>query len=66
MIELMTDRTKRVYLAHLSLDHNQMDLAMLTVNTIMEDHGIFSKREEHPLRRTYHDRPTPWDEVKRK
>lgn len=63
LIELMTDRTRRVYLAHLSLDHNQMDLAMLTVNSIMENHGIFYKREEHPLRKTYHDRPTPWDEV---
>lgn len=66
LLELMTDRTKRVYLAHLSLDHNLMDLAMLTVNTILEDNGIFYKKEEHPLRATYHDRPTPWDEVKRK
>ncbi|WP_169084087.1 MBL fold metallo-hydrolase [Paenibacillus sp. PL91] len=66
LLELMTDRTKRVYLAHLSLDHNLMDLAMLTVNSILEDNGIFYKKEEHPLRATYHDRPTPWDEVKRK
>ncbi|RJX37030.1 MBL fold metallo-hydrolase [Paenibacillus pinisoli] len=66
LIELMTDRTKRVYLAHLSLDHNQMDLAMLTVNSILENHGIFYKQDEFPLRKTYHDRPTPWDEVKRK
>lgn len=66
LIELMTDRTKRVYLAHLSLDHNQMDLAMLTVHSILENHGIFYKQEEFPLRHTYHDRPTPWDEVKRK
>lgn len=66
LIELMTDRTKRVYLAHLSLDHNQMDLAMLTVNSILENNGIFYKQDEMPLRKTYHDRPTPWDEVKRK
>ncbi|MGG1634364.1 MBL fold metallo-hydrolase [Paenibacillus sp. FSL A5-0031] len=66
LLELMTDRTKRVYLAHLSLDHNLMDLAMLTVNTILEDHGIFYKKEEHPLRATYHDRPTSWDVVKQK
>ncbi|MDQ0061568.1 MBL fold metallo-hydrolase [Paenibacillus harenae] len=66
LCELMTDRTKRVYLAHLSLDHNVMDLAKLTVNTILEDHGIFYKKEEHPLRETHHDRPTPWDEVRRK
>jgi len=66
LCELMTDRTKRVYLAHLSLDHNQMDLAMLTVNTILEDNGIFYKKDEFPLRETYYDRPTEWDEVKRK
>lgn len=66
LCELMTDRTKRVYLAHLSLDHNVMDLAMLTVNNILEDHGIFYKKEEFPLRETHYDRPTPWDEVKRK
>ncbi|MGO4370228.1 MBL fold metallo-hydrolase [Paenibacillus sp. YIM B09110] len=66
LCELMTDRTKRVYLAHLSLDHNVMDLAKLTVNSILEDHGIFYKKEEHPLRETHHDKPTPWDEVRRK
>ncbi|MFF2092130.1 MBL fold metallo-hydrolase [Paenibacillus sp. NPDC058174] len=66
LCELITDRTKRVYLAHLSLDHNMMDLAMLTVNSILENNGMFYKKEEHPLRPTYHDRPTAWDEVRRK
>lgn len=66
LVELMTDRTKRIYLAHLSLDHNQMDLALLTVNSILENHGIFYKKEEFPLRMTYYDRPTPWDEVRLK
>src|SRR5690606_17102339 len=66
LIELMTDRTKRVYLAHLSLDHNQMDLAMLTVHSILENHGILYKREEFPLRPTFADRPTPWDELGRR
>lgn len=66
LCELMTDRTKRVYLAHLSLDHNQMDLAKLTVNSTLENGGHFFKRDEFPLRETYHDRPTPWDEIKRK
>lgn len=63
LLELMTDRTKRVYLAHLSLDHNQMDLAMLTVNSVFEDNGVFYKREEFPLRPTFADRPTPWDTI---
>ena len=63
---LLTDRLQRVYLAHLSLDHNLMDLAKLTVNTILEDNGIFYKRDEFELRDTHHDRATPWDEVKRR
>ncbi|MFF2483543.1 MBL fold metallo-hydrolase [Paenibacillus sp. NPDC058071] len=66
LCELITDRTKRVYLAHLSLDHNLMDLAKLTVTSVMEDNGLFFKKDENPLRETYHDRPTAWDEVKRK
>jgi len=66
LLELMTDRTKRIYLAHLSLDHNQMDLAMLTINSIFESNGIFYKREEFPLRPTFADRPTPWDAVSQK
>jgi len=63
---LLSDRLQRVYLAHLSLDHNLMDLAKLTVNTILEDNGIFYKRDEFELRDTHHDRATPWDEVRRR
>ncbi|SFJ90254.1 Phosphoribosyl 1,2-cyclic phosphodiesterase [Paenibacillus sp. UNC496MF] len=66
LCQLMTDRTKRVYLAHLSLDHNLIDLARMTVNEVLENNGHFFKKDEHPLRETYHDRPTAWDEVRRK
>lgn len=66
LCELMADRTQRVYLAHLSLDHNQMDLAKLTVNSILENRGFFFKRDEFAIKETYHDRPTEWDEVKRR
>lgn len=66
LCQLLTDRTKRVYLAHLSLDHNMMDLARMTVNEVLENNGFFFKRDEHPLRETYHDRPTAWDDVRRK
>src|SRR5690606_34032464 len=48
LCELVTERTKRVYLAHLSRDHNQMDLAKLTVNTILCESGVST--EEHPVR----------------
>jgi phosphoribosyl 1,2-cyclic phosphodiesterase len=64
--ELLTDRMQRVYLAHLSLDHNLMDLAKLTVNNILEDNGIFYKKGEFELRDTHYNQATPWDEVKRR
>jgi phosphoribosyl 1,2-cyclic phosphodiesterase len=61
---LLTGKLRRVYLAHLSQEHNQMDLAKLTVNTVLEDNGIFYQRNEFSLCDTYCDRPTLWDIVK--
>ncbi|RXZ83835.1 MBL fold metallo-hydrolase [Paenibacillaceae bacterium] len=66
LCELLTDRTQRVYLAHLSRDHNQMDLAKLTVNKVLENNGFFFKKDEFSLMETYYDRPTLWDEVRRR
>ncbi|MET3547747.1 phosphoribosyl 1,2-cyclic phosphodiesterase [Paenibacillus favisporus] len=63
MSELLTGDLKRTYLAHLSRDHNQMDLAKMTVRTGMEDRGCFYKDSEFKLCDTYYDRPTPWDKV---
>ena len=63
ILEVKTDRTKRIYLAHLSKEHNQMQLAMLTINSIFESNGIFYKQHEFPLRPTFADQPTPWDKV---
>lgn len=61
--ELLNGITKRVYLAHLSRDHNLMELAKLTVRSTMEDRGCFYKDSEFKLCETYYDRPTPWDKV---
>lgn len=63
MSELLTGDLKRTYLAHLSRDHNQMDLAKMTVRAGMEDRGCFYKDSEFKLCDTYYDRPTPWDKV---
>jgi phosphoribosyl 1,2-cyclic phosphodiesterase len=64
LCSLLSGNLKRVYLAHLSQQHNQMDLAKLTVNTVLEDNGIFYHKNEFALCDTYHDRPTIWDVVK--
>ncbi len=64
LCSLLTGNLKRVYLAHLSQEHNLMDLAKLTVNTVLEDNGFFYQKHELALCDTYHDRPTLWDIVK--
>ncbi|GIP22342.1 MBL fold metallo-hydrolase [Paenibacillus sp. J22TS3] len=61
--ELLNGRLKRTYLAHLSREHNMLDLAKLAVRGAMEDRGCFYKDSEFKLCETYYDRPTPWDMV---
>jgi phosphoribosyl 1,2-cyclic phosphodiesterase len=61
LCELLPGKTRRVYLAHLSRDHNLMDIARLTVNNILEEHGISLRGRQVKLMDTYYDRPTPWD-----
>lgn len=63
LCELLSGQTKRVYLAHLSRDHNLMDLAKLTVNNILEEQGIYVSDGDVQLMDTYYDRPTLWDRI---
>jgi phosphoribosyl 1,2-cyclic phosphodiesterase len=63
MYDVLSNRTKRVYLAHLSLQHNLQDLARMTVSQVLADKGIEMARGEVQLMDTYHDRPTKWDAV---
>ncbi|OGX61590.1 MAG: metallohydrolase, partial [Paenibacillus sp. RIFOXYA1_FULL_44_5] len=58
LTELLTGITRRVYLAHLSQDHNLLDLAKLSVNTILQEHGILSRQPRLQIMDTYPDRPT--------
>ncbi len=62
LVEVMTTRTKRVYLAHLSRDHNLMDLARLTVNNVLED-KLAPDDYRAKLMDTYYDRATDWDRL---
>ena len=63
LTRLCTDRTKRVYLAHLSKQHNMMDLAQLTVKNVMHEKQSILKNNSFRLCSTYHDRPTSWDNI---
>jgi phosphoribosyl 1,2-cyclic phosphodiesterase len=59
LCDVMTNKTKSVYMAHLSRDHNLMDLARLTVNNIVQERAPEAKRLR--LMDTYFDRSTKWD-----
>lgn len=61
LCQLASAKLKRVYLAHLSLEHNLLDLAKLTVNSVVENAQMSLKEMEVRLMDTYHDRATPWD-----
>jgi len=61
LCDVMTSKTKSVYMAHLSRDHNLMDLARLTVNNILQERAPEAKQLR--LMDTYFDRPTKWDEL---
>lgn len=65
LCEIMTSRTKSVYMAHLSQNHNMMDLARLTVNNVLVDKRITEDAHAPELKDTYFDRPTKWETLGR-
>ncbi|MGP4076328.1 MBL fold metallo-hydrolase [Halobacillus sp. K22] len=40
LTDILTDRTQRIYLAHLSLDNNMKDLARMSVRNILDERGF--------------------------
>ncbi len=66
LFDLIHERTQRVYLAHLSRDHNLQELASLTVQQVVEEMGISLQERNIRLMNTYYDRPTEWDHAGRK
>ncbi len=40
LTDILTDQTKRIYLAHLSLDNNMKDLARMSVENILTERGF--------------------------
>lgn len=61
LYEILSSRMRRVYLAHLSRDHNMLDLARMTVSGILEQYGVKCGENGPKLMDTYYDRPTKWD-----
>ncbi|MCD1261834.1 MBL fold metallo-hydrolase [Paenibacillus athensensis] len=65
LCEIMSGRTNAVYMAHLSRDHNLMDLARLTVNNVLEERNACASGVKPRLMDTYFDRSTRWDSMDR-
>ncbi|KIL39601.1 metallohydrolase [Gordoniibacillus kamchatkensis] len=63
LADLIDGKLKRVYMAHLSRDHNLMDLARLTLNNVLEERGISLQERKIALHDTYFDRATDWDDL---
>ncbi|SEH51344.1 Phosphoribosyl 1,2-cyclic phosphodiesterase [Halobacillus karajensis] len=40
LTDILTDKTQRIYLAHLSLDNNMKDLAHMSVKNVLEERGF--------------------------
>ncbi|MBO8155661.1 MAG: MBL fold metallo-hydrolase [Bacillaceae bacterium] len=58
LTDIIGNRTKRIYLAHLSQDNNMKDLARMSVSQILNDHG-FPVDQNLELHDTDPKKPTP-------
>ena len=58
LAEIISDETRRVYLAHLSQDNNMRELARMTVEQILKEADI-DVNGQVVLHDTYPDQPTP-------
>ncbi|WP_442602482.1 MBL fold metallo-hydrolase [Paenibacillus sp. KN14-4R] len=61
LCDVLSGQTKAVYMAHLSRDHNMLDLARLTVTDVAKDRGVSLQERNVRLMDTYFDRSTPWE-----
>lgn len=66
LCDMLVGRIRRVYMAHLSRNHNLLDLARLTMKNLLHERG-FQTEGQGPkaiaLMDTFHDRPTEWDDL---
>ncbi len=60
---LEVEQVRRIYLAHLSLDHNMMELAKVTIQHELKEKDLNLEQHNVKLMDTYPYTPTLWDEV---
>jgi phosphoribosyl 1,2-cyclic phosphodiesterase len=63
LVEILSTKTKCVYLAHISLNHNLIEIARMTVEQILEKNGVHLQKQGIRIMDTYHDRPTEWEHL---
>lgn len=63
LCDMLVGRIRRVYMAHLSRQHNLLDLARMTVMNLLRERGHEVGSRGIELMDTYYDRPTEWDDM---
>jgi phosphoribosyl 1,2-cyclic phosphodiesterase len=64
LVDLLEGRTRNVFLAHLSLQHNMIDLARMSVTNVLRERGVDLQARGVAIHDTYHDRPIDWQVIK--
>lgn len=69
LCDMLRGRIRRVYMAHLSRQHNLLDLARLTMCNLLTERGFQTTESAGgkgiAIMDTYYDRPTEWDDLLR-
>lgn len=63
LIDLIADCTRKVYMAHLSKDHNMIDLARMTVTNICQERDRCLQAHRVKLMDTFEERATEWEDL---
>lgn len=63
LTDLISDCTRKVYMAHLSKDHNLIDLARMTVSNICKERDRCLQTHKVKLMDTYEERATVWEDL---
>jgi phosphoribosyl 1,2-cyclic phosphodiesterase len=65
LADVLSGKTTSVYMGHISQNHNQIDIARLTIHDVLKEHGVSLKDCHVRLMDTYYNRPTEWDDLQR-
>jgi phosphoribosyl 1,2-cyclic phosphodiesterase len=61
LAEILSNETSCVYMAHLSQNHNHLDIAREVIHSVLKEYDICLSERKVRLMDTYHNRPTAWE-----